>query len=82
MNNMPEWPIIRPLLRLLNSSKFWALLFPALLSLGLDVSAQIQALIIFLAGAIYAVTTAWEDSAASPHLYAAAAAMSKDAAEK
>ena len=50
-------------LRLLSSRKFWVLLLPVLASFGLDMSPDVQALILFGAGVIFAGTTAWEDAA-------------------
>lgn len=51
------------LLGLLRSRKFWVLLFAALASYGLDITPELQALIILAAGVIFSGLTAWEDAA-------------------
>lgn len=64
MQSLKEFPVIRPLLRLLNSSKFWAVFFAALASSGLDISAEWRAFIILIGGVVYAMATAYEDGKA------------------
>lgn len=62
--NWQHWPIVRPFVRLLSSSKFIALLVAALAAdFGLDLSAETTALIYALAAVVYAGTTAVEDAA-------------------
>ena len=59
------WPIVRPVVRLLSSSKFIALLLAALIAdYGLDLSDNVQAMVYAIAAVIYAGTTAVEDAAA------------------
>lgn len=58
------WPVIRPIIRLLSSSKAVALVLAALAAdFGLDLSPEMTALIYALAAVIYAATTAVEDAA-------------------
>lgn len=62
--NWQYWPIVRPFVRLLSSSKFIALLLAALAAdFGLDLSGETTALIYAAAAVIYAGTTAVEDAA-------------------
>jgi len=58
---MDKYPILRPLLRLFFSSKAIALFIPALISLGLDISPELQAWVFVIAAGLYALTTAYED---------------------
>jgi len=51
------------LLAVLRSRKFWVLLFSALASYGLDITPELQALIIMVAGIVFASLTAYEDVA-------------------
>jgi len=52
-----------PLSRLLGSSKFWTLLIAVAMSYGLELSAEMQALILLVAATVFAGTTAIEDAA-------------------
>jgi len=63
MEQLKEWPFLKPIIGLLYSRKFWVLLFPVLASFGLDLDANVQALVILVATTIFAGSTAWEDAA-------------------
>jgi hypothetical protein len=56
-------PIIRGVIRLLSSARFWALFIPVLATYGLELSPEAQALILLIAGGTWAGTTAVEDYA-------------------
>jgi hypothetical protein len=56
-------PIIRGIIRLLSSARFWALFIPVLATYGLELSPEAQALILLIAGGTWAGTTAVEDYA-------------------
>lgn len=54
--------IVKMVVALFTSRKFYVLLFAVFASYGLPINAETQALIIFLAAATFAITTAWEDT--------------------
>jgi len=61
-------PVITPIMRLLKSSKFWALLISALAASGVLVGSSKEAaeawipIIVMVAGVVFATLTAWEDA--------------------
>ena len=61
MNDVIQLPVIRALVRLASSSKFYVLLFGALASYGLDVSDELKVLVILVAVAVFSASTAYED---------------------
>lgn len=54
---------LEKLLGLLGSRKFWVMAFAAAISFGLDISPEMQALVILVATSIFSIGTAVEDSA-------------------
>jgi len=59
------WPVVRPFIRLISSSKFIALLLAVLVAdFGLDLSDNATAMVYALAAVVYGLTTAIEDGAA------------------
>lgn len=62
-----DWQYLwRKLQLLLGSRKFWVLLFAALVSYGLDITPEAQALVIMVAGAVFAAAQAYEDAHHAP----------------
>jgi len=51
------------LLAVLRSRKFWVLLLSVMGSYGVDITPELRALIMLVAGIVFAATTAWEDAA-------------------
>ena len=63
MNQISQWPLIRPLIGLLFSRKFLVVAIAAGVSLDLDLTPEVQALVFAVGAGIIAFTTAWEDAA-------------------
>ncbi len=61
--NVQNWPVLRPVIALLSSRKFLVVVFAALASVGLDLTPELQALVIALGGVAYILAQALEDAA-------------------